>query len=61
MPGYPSVDTATFVDLGDGRTKVVTDTQFYTPEEREGMLNAGMTDGLNQSYAALDELLESMP
>jgi uncharacterized protein YndB with AHSA1/START domain len=59
MPGYVTVDTATFVDLGDGRTKVVTDSLFHTTEERDGMMQAGMADGLNQSYAALDRLLAS--
>ena len=60
MPGYPSVDTATFEDLGDGRTKIVSHTLFLTAEDRDGMLNAGMEQGLNQSYAALDKLLASM-
>ncbi len=57
MPGYVSIDTATFVDLGDGRTKIVTDSLFYTTEERDGMLQSGMADGLSASYAALDRLL----
>jgi hypothetical protein len=30
---------------------------FYTPEERDGILQSGMEGGMNQSYAALDELL----
>jgi len=57
MPGYVVVNTATFEDLGDGRTKVVTLSQFHTTEERDGMLKSGMEHGLNQSYAALDRLL----
>jgi uncharacterized protein YndB with AHSA1/START domain len=60
MPGYVSVDTAVFEDLGDGRTRIVTTTIFHTREERDGMLGAGMEQGLNQSYAALDKLLETM-
>jgi uncharacterized protein YndB with AHSA1/START domain len=56
MPGHVSVDIATFEDLGD-RTRVVTVSQFHTPEERDGMLGAGMEGGLNESYARLDELL----
>jgi len=58
MPGYPAINTATFEDLGDGRTKVVSLSQFFTTEERDGMLNSGMEGGLNQSYEALDRLLE---
>lgn len=56
MPGYVSVETATFEDLGD-RTKVTTTTLFHTTEERDGMLDSGMERGMNESYARLDELL----
>jgi uncharacterized protein YndB with AHSA1/START domain len=57
MPGYVEVTTTTFEDLGDGRTRVVTTALFHTTEERDGMLNSAMEQGLNQSYAALDKLL----
>ncbi len=57
MPGHVAVDHATFVDLGDGRTKIDVLSQFHTPEERDGMLASGMEVGLNASYAALDDLL----
>jgi uncharacterized protein YndB with AHSA1/START domain len=57
MPGYVILETAEFEDLGDGRTRVVNLSLFYTPEERDGMLSAGMEQGLNESYAALDRLL----
>jgi uncharacterized protein YndB with AHSA1/START domain len=56
MPGYVSVETATFEDLGD-RTKVTTVSIFHTTEERDGMLGSGMEGGLNDTYARLDELL----
>ena len=57
MPGHVSVETADFQDLGDGRTRVVSTSLFHTHEERDGMLKSGMTDGMNESYAALDQLL----
>jgi hypothetical protein len=60
MPGYPVVNTAVFEDLGDGRTKVTTTMLFYTPEERDGMMNSGMEAGMNDSYAVLDTLLSRM-
>ena len=60
MPGYVAIDTATFEDLGDGRTKVVVTSLFHTTEERDGMLSSGMEGGLGQSYAALDRLLTEM-
>jgi len=57
MPAYVIINTTTLEDLGDGRTKLVTTSQFYTNEERDGFLQSGMEGGLNQSYAALDRLL----
>jgi uncharacterized protein YndB with AHSA1/START domain len=56
MPGHVSVDSATFEDLGD-RTRIVTASIFHTPEERDGMVDAGMEHGMNETYARLDELL----
>ncbi len=58
MPGYVEVTTVTLEDLGGGRTKVVNHVLFFTPEERDGMLKGGMEQGMNESYAALDRLLE---
>jgi uncharacterized protein YndB with AHSA1/START domain len=57
MPGHVIVETAIFEDLGDGRTKVINTSLFHTTEERDGMLHAGMAQGLAESYAALDRLL----
>jgi uncharacterized protein YndB with AHSA1/START domain len=59
MPGHVVVETAILEDLGDGRTKVINISLFHTTEERDGMLQSGMEQGLNQSYAALDRLLAS--
>lgn len=60
MPGYPIVETTTFEDMGDGRTKLVLTSLFYKTEERDGMMQSGMEGGMNESYAALDRLLASM-
>jgi uncharacterized protein YndB with AHSA1/START domain len=60
MPGHVIVETAAFEDLGDGRTRVVSDSLFHTTEERDGMMGAGMQEGLDESYAALDRLLARM-
>jgi uncharacterized protein YndB with AHSA1/START domain len=60
MPGHVVVETVTFEDLGDGRTKVVNISLFHTTEERDGMLQSGMEQGLNESYAALDRVLASL-
>ena len=60
MPGYVSIDTAEFVDLGDGRTKVIMTAAFLAREERDGMLQSGMQQGLDQSYVHLDRLLTTL-
>jgi uncharacterized protein YndB with AHSA1/START domain len=57
MPGHVSVEAATFEDLGDGRTRIVSTSTFHTEEERDGMLGSGMEGGLNETYQRLDELL----
>jgi uncharacterized protein YndB with AHSA1/START domain len=60
MPGHPSIDDISFEDFGDGRTRVVNTSMFFTAEERDGMIESGMEGGLAESYAALDRLLASM-
>ncbi len=60
MPGYVLIESTSFEDLGDGRTRVVTLSLFHTTEERDGMLSYGMADGQSQSYEALDLVLEAM-
>lgn len=60
MPGHVIVETLTLEDLGDGRTKVVNVSLFHTTEERDGMLHSGMEVGMNESYDALEKLLESL-
>jgi uncharacterized protein YndB with AHSA1/START domain len=57
MPGYVAVDTVTFEELGEGRTRVVNTSLFHTSQERDGMLQSGMEGGLSESYAALEKLL----
>jgi uncharacterized protein YndB with AHSA1/START domain len=59
MPGHVSVETAVFEDLGE-RTRVVTTSQFHTPEERDGMLGSGMEGGMNETFARLDALLAKL-
>jgi uncharacterized protein YndB with AHSA1/START domain len=56
MPGYVSVETAVFEDLGD-RTKVTTTSIFHTAEERDGMLESGMEGGMQETYQRLDAVL----
>jgi len=61
MPAHVALNTTVFEDLGDGRTKLVTTSLFHTAEDRDGMVQSGMEEGMNASYTALDELLTSLP
>ena len=56
MPGYVSLDSAEFIDLGE-QTRVVSTSLFLTPEERDGMIDSGMERGLNETYERLDAVL----
>jgi len=60
MPGHVALETMTLEDLGDGRTKLVSVSLFHTTQDRDGMAQSGMESGVNESYAALDEVLESL-
>ena len=60
MPGYTILETAEFFDIGDGRTRLVSTSLFFSPEERDGMLNSGMEGGMAESFAALDRLLAEL-
>ncbi len=52
------MDTVTFEEH-DGKTVVRTNSVFQSIEDRDGMYQAGMADGMNQGYDSLDELLNS--
>ncbi len=56
MAGHVCVETTTFEDIGDGRTKVTTVSLFHTTDERDGMLGA-MEGGVDETYERMDELL----
>jgi uncharacterized protein YndB with AHSA1/START domain len=60
MPGHVSLETMELDDLGNGRTKLNVHTIFMTAEDCAGMMSSGMEAGMNESYDALDRVLESM-
>ena len=58
--GFPdgvALETMTFEDLGEGRTRLHTQSLFDSYEARDGMLASGMDVGVNDGYAKLDGLL----
>jgi uncharacterized protein YndB with AHSA1/START domain len=59
--GWPegvALETMTFDDLGDGRTKLSACSLVGSFTERDQMLASGMDTGINQGYQRLDALLE---
>ncbi|RZT86092.1 uncharacterized protein YndB with AHSA1/START domain [Pseudonocardia sediminis] len=58
--GFPdgvALETMTFTDLGDGRTRIVGSSTFETFEGRDSALASGMEIGVNEGFEQLDELL----
>lgn len=58
--GHVTLETARFEALPGGRTRLVVQSVFQSVQDRDGMLQSGMEDGMNDSYDRLDELLEKM-
>jgi uncharacterized protein YndB with AHSA1/START domain len=56
MGDEPAVVTVGFAE-GNGRTTVTTVIDFGSDESRDAALATGMTDGMEQSYRRLDEIL----
>jgi uncharacterized protein YndB with AHSA1/START domain len=56
MPDAVCLETFTFEDLGNGRTRLRADSLYESFEARDGML-ASMEAGVTDGYAQLDRLL----
>ena len=52
----PSLQAVTFEER-EGRTIVRTTAAYLSVEERDAMVEAGMSQGVNEGYSRLDELL----
>ncbi len=58
--GHVILETSRFDELPDERTKLTSLSVFQSIEDRDGMLQSGMEEGINDSYDRLDELLEKI-
>jgi uncharacterized protein YndB with AHSA1/START domain len=56
-PGQVSLETASFEDLGGGRSLVRGWSTFNSVEARDGIIAAGMERGVVEGYERLDALL----
>jgi uncharacterized protein YndB with AHSA1/START domain len=57
MPDGVALETLTFEDLGDGRTRLHATSLCESFEDRDAWLRSGMEVGVNDGYAAIDRLL----
>ena len=58
--GWPdgvSLETGTFTDLGDGRTRLTLLSVVDTTEARDAMIASGMETGVVEGFEKLDDLL----
>jgi uncharacterized protein YndB with AHSA1/START domain len=60
MPDSLHLNTATYEDLGDGRTRVTTRVKHASKQHRDGHVGAGMEGGMRQSYERLDAVLAKL-
>ena len=58
--GQFALETARFEVLPGGRTRVTIQSVFQSVNDRDGMVQSGMEEGINESHERLDELLEDM-
>jgi uncharacterized protein YndB with AHSA1/START domain len=58
-PDGVSLETMTFVDLGDGRTRIDSLSVVDSMEVRDAVMASGMDVGVKEGYEKLDELLAS--
>ena len=59
LRGKKGGETATFEDLG-GKTLLRQNAVFQSVEDRDGMLQSGMEDGVNDSMERLDGLIATL-
>jgi uncharacterized protein YndB with AHSA1/START domain len=57
MPDGVSLETMTFTDLGNGRSRITGVSVVDSMEVRDGILASGMEVGVYEGYAKLDALL----
>jgi len=56
-PDGVALETLWFEDLGDGRTRLRTQSLVDSFENRDAWLRSGMDTGVDQGYAKLDRML----
>jgi uncharacterized protein YndB with AHSA1/START domain len=57
--GHPSFEVFTFVDIGNGRSRIDGLSVYQSAEDRDALLD--VDSGRDEDYERLDELLEKLP
>jgi uncharacterized protein YndB with AHSA1/START domain len=57
FPDVVAIESLTFVDLGDGRTRLVGHSTYPSQEARDGMIQSNMVVGVREGYERLDSVL----
>jgi uncharacterized protein YndB with AHSA1/START domain len=60
VPDVVSIETLSFEDLGNGRTRLIGHATYPSLEARDGMVQSGMESGMSEGYERLDKVLESL-
>lgn len=60
FPDVVSIETLSFEDLGDGRTRLRGRSVYPSLEARDGMVTSGMETGMSQGYEQLDEIVATL-
>jgi uncharacterized protein YndB with AHSA1/START domain len=60
LPGHVSLDTATLEEIEGGRTVVRTVSVYQSEQDRDGMYESGMAEGMSDGYDRLEELLTTL-
>lgn len=58
--GHVIMEKMELTELPDGKTKLHVTQAFFNAQDRDGMLQSGMEDGMNQTYAVLEELAKTL-
>lgn len=60
FPDVVSIESLSFEDLGDGRSRVRGHATYPSLEARDGMVEGGMETGMTDGYQRLDDLLATI-
>jgi uncharacterized protein YndB with AHSA1/START domain len=58
--GHVIMEKMELTELEDGTTKLHVTQAFFNAQDRDGMLQSGMEDGMNKTYAKLEALARSL-